>query len=295
MTGRFAPSPTGPLHVGNLRTALLAWLVARSADETFLVRMEDLDRATSAQRHERAQLDDLAALGLDHDGVVVRQSERFALYDAALTSLIERGLTYECYCTRREIRDAATAPHGDQPDGAYPGTCRDLTAPERAARRRDRPPAIRLKAGDLRITIHDELAGTHHGHVDDDQDVRVVVRGDDLLASTPRQVLLQRLLDLPTPRYVHVPMVVGPDGQRLAKRHGAVTLADVAAEGVPAQRVLHALAASLGLIEPGKHADVTDLARTFDLASVARRGRAPVALAELQRTWQSRSSTARRR
>jgi len=257
--------------------------------------MEDLDRATSAQRHERAQLDDLAALGLDHDGVVVRQSERFALYDAALTSLIERGLTYECYCTRREIRDAATAPHGDQPDGAYPGTCRDLTAPERAARRPDRPPAIRLKAGDLRITIHDELAGTHHGHVDDDQDVRVVVRGDDLLASTPRQVLLQRLLDLPTPRYVHVPMVVGPDGQRLAKRHGAVTLADVAAEGVPAQRVLHALAASLGLIEPGKHADVTDLARTFDLASVARRGRAPVALAELQRTWQSRSSTARRR
>jgi len=306
MTGRFAPSPTGPLHVGNLRTALLAWLVARSGRQPFLVRMEDLDRATSASRHERAQLDDLAALGLDHDGAVVRQSERFALYDAALTSLVERGLTYECFCTRREIRDAITAPHGEQPGGAYPGTCRDLTEAERAARRRDRPPALRLRAGDMSIVVDDELAGQYHGHVDDvvlrrndgvpaynlavvvddaDQGVDVVVRGDDLLASTPRQVLLQRLLDLPSPRYVHVAIVIGEDRQRLAKRHGAVTLADLAAEGVPAHRVLDALTLSLGLTAAGEQADVAALASRFDLAAVARRGHAPVPLAELQRAW----------
>jgi glutamyl-tRNA synthetase len=294
VTGRFAPSPTGPLHVGNLRTALLAWVVARAAGEPFRVRMEDLDRVTSSVAHEAAQLGDLAAVGVDWDGEVVRQSERFARYDAAVDDLTDRGLTYECFCTRREIRDAASAPHG--PELRYPGTCRDLSAADRAARRRERPAAVRLRAPGDPIRVVDLLAGEHTGVPDDvvlrrndgvpaynlavvvddaAQEVDVVVRGDDLLASTPRQVLLQRLLAFPTPRYAHVPLVVGADGERLAKRHGAVTLADV---DVPPARVRRGLLASLGI-------DGDEPLAGFDLARVRDRGRSPVALADLQRSW----------
>ena len=306
MSGRFAPSPTGALHLGNLRTALLAWLVARSIGERFIVRMEDLDRANSSIEHERQQLADLQALGLDHDGDVVRQSERFALYDDAIERLHARGLTYECYCTRREIRDAVSAPHGDQAEGGYPGTCRDLTAGERVVRRRQRPPSVRLRGDDRPIAVHDLLAGEYIGIVDDvvlrrndgvpaynlavvvddaDQEITTVVRGDDLLSSTPRQVLLQRLLGLPTPQYVHVPLVVGADGQRLAKRHGAVVLADLAAEGVSPAMVRDALAASLGVAELGEHVAPAELVTRFDLRAVARQGREPVAVSDLQRSW----------
>jgi glutamyl-tRNA synthetase len=118
--GRFAPSPTGTLHLGNLRTALLAWLFARSADARFLMRMEDLDTGRVRERFYDEQLHDLAALGLDWDGPVVRQSERLALYADAVDRLRADGLVYECWCTRAEIREAASAPHGDLPEGAYP-------------------------------------------------------------------------------------------------------------------------------------------------------------------------------
>jgi glutamyl-tRNA synthetase len=302
VTGRFAPSPTGPLHVGNLRTALLAWLLARANDETFLVRMEDLDRVTSSVEHEQRQLAELAAIGLDWDGPVVRQSERFDRYHAAIEDLTARGLTYECYCTRKEIREAAQAPHG--PDLAYPGTCRDLTAAQRAERRRERPAALRLRAPGEAITVEDGLAGSYTAVPDDvvlrrndgvpaynlavvvddaAQGVSTVVRGDDLLSSTPRQVLLQQLLGLPTPSYVHVPLVVGADGERLAKRHGAVTLEDL--PGVPVERVVGALGASLGLLPPGTAATAAELLAGFDLARVAARGRSPVPLVDLQRSW----------
>jgi glutamyl-tRNA synthetase len=302
VTGRFAPSPTGPLHLGNLRTALLAWLLARANGEPFLVRMEDLDRVTSSVEHERRQLADLAAIGLDWDGPVVRQSERFDRYHAAIDALTEQGLTYECYCTRREIREAARAPHG--PDLTYPGTCRDLTAAQRAARRRERPAALRLRAPAEPITVEDGLAGSYTAVPDDvvlrrndgvpaynlavvvddaAQGVTTVVRGDDLLGSTPRQILLQRLLGLPTPTYVHVPLVVGTDGERLAKRHGAVTLEDLA--GVPVERIVGALAASLGLVPEGTAVTAGELLDDFDLARVAARGRSPVPLADLQRSW----------
>jgi glutamyl-tRNA synthetase len=304
VTGRFAPSPTGPLHVGNLRTALLAWLLARSAGDRFVVRMEDLDRANSSPRHEAAQLADLAALGLDWDGAVIRQSDRFELYEAAITRLRDNGLLYECYCTRKDIRDAVAAPHG--PDGAYPGTCRDLTEAERAVRRAVRPPALRLRATGERITVDDALAGSFTGSADDvvlrrndgvpaynlavvvddaAQGVTEVVRADDLLPSTPRQVLLQRLLGLPPVTYVHVPLVVGADGERLAKRDGAVTLADLAVDDVTPSRVLAGLAASLGLAVPGEAVTAVELAARFDLGRVTRRGRTPVPLAELQRSW----------
>src|SRR5215211_7662530 len=165
VTGRFAPSPTGPLHVGNLRTALLAWVLARSTGDGFVVRMEDLDRATSSTDHEARQLAELAAVGLDWDGPVVRQSERFARYHAAIESLEGRGLTYECFCTRREIREAAQAPHG--PDVAYPGTCRELTDAERSSRRHERPAALRLRADGDPVTIVDRLAGEFTAVPDD--------------------------------------------------------------------------------------------------------------------------------
>jgi glutamyl-tRNA synthetase len=293
VTGRFAPSPTGPLHVGNLRTALLAWLVARSAGERFVVRMEDLDRSNTSAAHEVRQLTDLAAIGLDWDGPVLRQSERFDRYEHAISELVARGLVYECYCTRREILEAAEAPHG--PVGAYPGTCRDLSPAVRAARRTERPPALRLLASNAPISFDDALAGRVTGVPDDvvlrrndgvpaynlavvvddaAQGVDTVVRGDDLVPSTPRQIHLQQLLGLPAVRYAHVPLVVGDDGQRLAKRHGAVTLQDLAAEGVPGERVAAALRESLGLGEAA-----------FDLAHVAAIGREPVPLADLQRSW----------
>ena len=133
-TGRYAPSPTGPLHAGNLRTAVLAWLFARSAGSPFLLRIEDLDRVASREEHVRSHLDDLAALGIDWDGPVVRQSDRFAFYEEALAALEAEGLLYPCYCSRREVQAAVSAPHGPVPGGTYPGTCRDLGPADRAAR-----------------------------------------------------------------------------------------------------------------------------------------------------------------
>ncbi|NMD56630.1 MULTISPECIES: tRNA glutamyl-Q(34) synthetase GluQRS [Tsukamurella] len=254
--GRYAPSPSGDLHVGNLRTALLAWLFARSTGRDFLLRVEDLDRV--AEGAEARQLADLAAIGLDWDGAVVRQSARTAGYAAALTRLD----VYECYCTRREILSAPSAPHA--PEGAYPGTCRDLTDEERAARRRERPAALRLRATVDEFTVTDLLHGEYTGAVDDfvlrrgdgtyaynlavvvddaAQGVDQVVRGDDLLSSAPRQAYLGTLLGHPPPTYAHVPMVLGPTGVRLAKRDGAVTMTE---RGGPAV-VLPEIAASLRL------------------------------------------------
>ncbi len=269
-TGRFAPSPTGPLHVGNLRTALLAWLFARSSGSLFRVRVEDLDRAAAREEHVRAHLADLKALGLDWDGEVVRQSDRFDRYEEAIARLAADDMLYPCYCSRREVLAAVSAPHGPQPGGAYPGTCRDLTPHDRAVREAEgRRPAWRVRAGGERVDVVDRLHG-RFGRVVDDfvvrrsdgapayqlavvvddaaQGVGEVVRGDDLLDSTPRQVWLGRRLELPVPAYAHVPVVVGVDGERLAKRHGAVTLADLEAAGVSPPRLLTTMAVSLGLV-----------------------------------------------
>jgi glutamyl-tRNA synthetase len=290
--GRFAPSPSGPLHLGNLRTALLAWLFARSAGARFLLRIEDLDPGRSRREHEAGQLADLAALGLDWDGPVVRQSARRDRHRAALETLRAAGRVYPCWCTRAEIREAASAAHGAFPEGAYPGTCRRLTAAQRATHERSgRPPALRLDAGAARVAFVDRLHGPVDAVVDDlvlwrndgtpaynlavvvddgEQGIGEVVRGDDLLDTTPRQLLLQRLLDLPTPAYAHVPLVLGPDGARLAKRHGAVTLADRVARGETPADVRAWMAASLGLAEPGEAADVQLLLARFDPAALPR-------------------------
>lgn len=264
--GRFAPSPTGPLHLGSLRTALVAWLFARSQSARFRLRIEDLDPQRSRREFEDAQTADLAALGIDWDGPVVRQSDRVGLYEQALADLRSQDRLYPCFCTRAEIREAASAPHGEYPEGAYPGTCLRLSDTERRARERSgRPYALRLRAEGERIEFVDRLLGPRATRVDDfvvsradgvpayqlavvlddaDQGIGEVVRGADLVTSTPRQILLGRLLGLPQPTYAHVPLVLGADGARLAKRHGAVTLAQ-RAEG-PAS-VLAELAHTLGL------------------------------------------------
>ncbi|WP_028061786.1 tRNA glutamyl-Q(34) synthetase GluQRS [Candidatus Solirubrobacter pratensis] len=258
MRGRFAPSPTGTLHLGNLRTAVLAWLFARSAGSEFLMRIEDLDAGRVRSRFVGAQLEDLAAIGLDWDGDAIAQSERGALYADALGRLD----TYECFCTRAEIREAASAAHG--PVGMYPGTCRSLTVAQRAQlRAAGRVPALRVRTDGEVVGFEDRVAGFFEGAVDDfvvrrndgahaynlavvvddaAQGVEEVVRGADLLDSTPRQLWLARALGVPDPSYAHVPLVLGPDGRRLAKRHGDVTLREVA----PADAVAW-MARSLGL------------------------------------------------
>jgi glutamyl-tRNA synthetase len=255
--GRFAPSPTGVLHLGNLRTALLAWLFARSAGSSFLVRVEDLDTGRVRPGFAERQLADMAAIGLDWDGEVVWQSARTELYAEALSRLP----VYECFCTRAEVAAAASAAHG--PVGAYPGTCRGLSEAERAERRRERAPALRVDAGGAVVSFTDRLLGPQSGFVDDFvvrrndgafaynlavvvddglQGVEEVVRGADLVDSTPRQIWLGRALGYPELSYAHVPLVLGPDGRRLAKRHGDVTLREVA----PAA-ALAWMGASLGL------------------------------------------------
>jgi glutamyl-tRNA synthetase len=290
--GRFAPSPTGDLHLGNLRTALVAWLFARSAGSRFVMRVEDLDDRVSNRDHEARQLEDLTAIGIDWDGAVVRQSERFELYHESIRRLTGAGLTYECTCTRREIREAASASHGEAPEGAYPGTCLRLTERERAARRADgRPAALRLRAQVATIELFDRIHGEYRGTVDDvvlrrndgvpaynlavvvdddAQGIEEVVRGDDLLPSTPRQMHLADLLGLARPTHAHVPLVLGIDGQRLSKRHGSVTLADRLAGGDTPAEVRSLLATSLGLAEPGEPVSVDQLADRFDPAALPR-------------------------
>lgn len=291
--GRYAPSPSGDLHFGNLRTAVLAWLFARQSGRRFYMRVEDIDSERSSEESARRQLEDLAALGIEWDDPVLYQHERGAAYAEALAALP----TYECYCTRRDIREAASAPHA-QP-GMYPGTCRNLTDQERASRRsllhtEGRLPAVRLKAQAPEWTVHDALRGEYTGAVDDVilkrggrvdqaqagdwaynlavvvddgyQGVDQVVRGDDLLASAPAQAYLAHLLGYAEPGYVHVPLVVSRGGRRLAKRDGAVTLREMAPDG-DYRPVVEAIAASLG--HPGVD-DLAALARVFEPADLPR-------------------------
>jgi glutamyl-tRNA synthetase len=259
--GRFAPSPSADLHIGNLRTAVLAWLFARSTGRRFLMRVDDLDDRTHTDIAHR-QLDDLAAIGLTWDEEPEWQTAHPVRYDEAITQLADRGLLYECYCSRKDIAQAPRAPHS--PQGAYPGTCRRLTDAQRETRRIEigRPPALRLRTDTVAFTVRDELHGDYTGIVDDfvvrrgdgvaaynlavvvddsAQGVDQVVRGDDLLSSSPRQAYLAAVLGHRAPTYAHVALVLNEDGARLAKRDGAVTLAEI---GV--KRALAQIAESLG-------------------------------------------------
>jgi glutamyl-tRNA synthetase len=220
----------------------------------------------------------------------VRQSERTWLYDDALAKLHAAGRLYSCFCTRAEIREAASAPHGELPEGFYPGTCRDIPAAERRARIESGERfALRVRANGARIDWHDRLQGARSGLVDDfvvvradgvhayqlavvvddaDQEIGEVVRGDDLLDSTPRQILLCRILGLPVPSYAHVPLVIGPDGARLAKRHGRSTIGD---RDEPPRATLAWLAHSLGLAAGTERVDSpAALVDEFDPARLPR-------------------------
>jgi glutamyl-tRNA synthetase len=293
VAGRFAPSPTGDLHLGNLRTAAIAWLAARSRGDGFVVRMEDLDRQQSSVGIEAAQLRDLAELGIDWDGDVVRQSDRFDRYEAAIDELAARELVYECFCSRREIRNeiaaASSAPHG--PPGSYPGTCRHLTDRARGDRRgTGRRPALRLRAEGQEIVFTDRVHGAVVGTVDDvvlrrndgvpaynlavvvddaAQGVDEVVRGDDLLASTARQIHLQELLGYTRPDYVHVPLVVAGGGERLAKRDGLpLTITELAAVGVGPSDIVQWIAGSLGRDTMRTPVTLGELVEGFDASAL---------------------------
>jgi len=294
--GRFAPSPTAGLHLGNLRTAMIAWLSARSAGSRFLLRSEDLDQVAYRREHEISALNDLHALGLDHDGPVIRQSERTEIYRSAIDRLIAADLTYPCYCSRREVlaESAASiaAPHGPRAAGTYPGTCRTLDRAGRAEHEASgRTPSLRVRAEGTSVSFVDGLAGSFEGQVDDfvirradgtpaynlavvvddaAQGVDEVVRGDDLLETTPRQIHIARLLELPFPAYLHVPLVFGPDGERLAKRHGSVTLSDQLLKGRTPGDVLADFAVSLGMAELNERPSLAQLVERFDPRALPR-------------------------
>lgn len=285
-TGRFAPSPTGRLHLGNLRTALVAWLYARVDDSPFLLRFEDLDTGSVRVRHYTTQADDLTAIGLDWDGPVVNQSDRYRVYDEALSRLRDHDLVYPCFCSRREIRDAVSAPNHGHGGHHYPGTCANLSSREQTRRSHMRPAALRLRAQGMVGGITDELVGQHELALDDfvirrndgtpayhlavvvddaAQGVEVIVRGDDLVESACRQIVLYDLLELRRPAgYAHVPLLLAPDGTRLAKRHGAVDLDDRRARGESPSQVLAVLAASIGLCELEEPVTAQELLERFD-------------------------------
>ena len=305
MRGRFAPSPTGQLHLGNARTALFAWLDARSAGGAFLMRIEDLDQARVQPNAEAQQLDELAWLGIDWDEgpdrggpfAPYRQSERTARYDAALERLLAANRAFLCACSRADVARAASAPHDDAAgEPRYPGTCRaaDPSAVVARAAAQGRAPAVRFAGGGQRIDFVDEVHGAVASEADgvddfvlrradgtasyqlavvvDDAAMKVtrVVRGDDLLRSTPRQIALYRALEMTPPAFAHVPLVVTSGGERLAKRTRPASLASLRERGLAPETVIGALAASAGLRAPGRPLPAAALVDGFSLRDIAR-------------------------
>lgn len=292
VVGRLAPSPTGALHLGNARTFLSAWLSVRSRGGTLLLRIEDIDGPRVKPGAAAEAIADLQWLGLDWDGEPLLQSTRAAAHAAAAARLVELGLAYPCVCSRKEIDAAASAPHeGLEHEPVYPGTCRgrfaDLVAARAATGREaalrfcvDVPavpfvdgfagPQPGLVRGDFVIQKRDGLPAYQLAVVVDDAATAVdeVVRAEDLLPSTPRQLLLYRALGLREPCFRHVPLVVGGDGLRLAKRHGDTSLRHLREQGVAADAVVGFLAASLGLRAAGGRCRPAELVAEFDWAKV---------------------------
>ena len=292
--GRLAPSPTGSLHLGNARTFLLAWLSVRARGGTLLLRVEDIDGPRIKPGATVATLEDLRWLGLDHDGEVLVQSEHLDRYRAAAARLLADGAAYPCVCTRAEVEQAASAPHESDADGAvYPGTCRgrfgDLAAAKAAT---GRDAALRFRVDVDAVPFDDGFAGPQQGRLRGDfvvqkrdggpayqlavvvddagQGVTEVLRADDLLPSTPRQLLLYRALGRLPPRFVHVPLVVGGDGLRLAKRHGDTSLRHLRAGGVSAPRLVGHLAFLCGLRPRGTECTARELLPDFALDALPR-------------------------
>lgn len=296
--GRFAPTPSGRMHLGNAFSALMAWLSARSAGGEMALRIEDLDPRAQSRERAEALIDDLSWLGLDWDLGPVFQSERDARYDAALARLADAGLTYPCFCTRAELH-AASAPHVSDGTPVYPGTCRGLSPDEVARRSATRPPATRLRVpdaddpagtiefcdlawgprrevlarecGDFLVRRSDGVVAYQLAVVVDDAEMGVtqVVRGRDLLGSCARQIYLARLLGHEPPAFGHVPLLVAPDGRRLSKRERDLDLGALRARGVRPERVVSVLAAAVGLVSPGTDVSASELVGAFSWDALA--------------------------
>ena len=282
--GRYAPSPTGRLHLGNLRTALLAWLQVRLRGGQFLLRMEDLDTPRVVEGSADQILRDLEWLGLSWDGPVMWQSDRTEAYIAALNSLEQDNLIYPCFCSRKDLRDAASAPHGAT--AVYPGHCSNLSQAERTARRQEKEPATRLRVSDQIIRFTDQVLGEQQQSlqsevgdfvikradglfayqlavvVDDlEQGVTDVLRGADLLDSSARQQYLAGLLEPEAPEftYWHVPLLNDEHGNRMAKRDGSNSLDTWLAQGKTAKQLLGEFAWQLGFIDSSESLNTTEL------------------------------------
>lgn len=301
--GRFAPTPSGLMHIGNARTALLSWLQIRSQNGQFVLRMEDIDKPRSRPELGAQALADLRWLGLDWDEgpdtggpySPYVQSERQRLYDEALCKLEQAGKLYPCYCSRAELAAIASAPHGLQSEGpSYPGTCRALSRAEQQERRRHKTPSLRFAAADEPIAYYDLAAGAQTfpagaggdfivkradgiisyqlAVVVDDAAMGItdVLRGYDLLDSTPRQLMLYEALGLQAPRFAHIPLLVGEDGRRLAKRHGSIALSALRDHGIPPEKIVGFLAAISGLLERPEPVRPSELLSNFALSRIPR-------------------------
>jgi glutamyl-tRNA synthetase len=314
---RLAPSPTGALHLGNARTFLVNWLLARKRGWRIVLRIEDLDGPRIKRGAAGQLVDDLQWLGFDWDEGPVYQSSRRDLYHVALQKLIATDHAYACVCSRKEVEAAASAPHAEDGAAVYPGTCRGMYASVEAARDAvGCAPALRFKIPARRITeFNDAFAGlrafdvaTELGDfviaksdgtpayqlavVLDDIDMKVthIIRGDDLIDSTPRQILLYEALGFANriPTYIHLPLVIGPDGRRLAKRHGDTRLSYYRSRGVAPQHIVALLARWCGIKDAPEHARPVDLLSCFDLRAIPRN---PITFTGADHAWlESRAS-----
>jgi glutamyl-tRNA synthetase len=300
--GRFAPSPSGEMHLGNAWTALLAWLQVRSSSGEMVLRIEDLDPDRSKPVFIEQLIRDLRWLGLDwHEGPDIggdyglyRQDERRHLYDTALAKLDEAGFLYPCYCSRVELRSVAQAPHAGEMPHSYPGTCRFLTigqCREKESEGRKASLRLRVPSGNIMFTdlcqgfygqdiLHEvgdfivrRADGVHAYQlavVVDDAAMKIthVLRGADLLDSTPRQLLIYQLLGLEMPQFAHVPLILGEDGQRLSKRHGDVSLAGLRRKGVKPETIVGYLAYKANLTNQWESLTTTELIAGFDLRKI---------------------------
>lgn len=292
--GRIAPSPSGHMHLGNAFSALLAWAFARSAGGAFVVRLEDLDERCQNPAHAQGLLDDLHWLGLDWDGEPVVQTERVATYEEALARIGDVAELYECFCSRADLH-AATAPHASDGTPLYTGTCYRMEASERAALAGEHRFALRLHVPDETIAFVDAIQGPHEQSlanecgdfvlrrsdgvfayqlvcvVDDiASGVTQVVRGRDLLSSTPRQMLLYNLLDAPVPEFAHHPLLLASDGRRLSKRDGDSTIVGMRERGVAPEAIVGYLAHLAGQVEVGESMSAVELLDVFDATRIPR-------------------------
>lgn len=301
--GRFAPTPSGYLHVGNALTALLAWLQVRQQNGTFILRIEDLDDKRLHPKYIAALFEDLHWLGIDWDEgpesggpfSPYHQKDRTHLYHAAFEELKNRGLLYPCFCSRKQLRAFAVAPHGVTSEGpAYSGKCRYLSEEERLRKATDKTPSWRFilpdtpmafddlvygkqtfaagAGGDFVVCRADEVFGYQLAVVIDDAAMGVthVLRGNDLLDSTPRQLCLYQALGLTPPSFAHVPLIYASNGERLAKRNGQMPLRSMRKEGLRPQHLIGYLAWLTGLLVKPEPIELLELIKEFDVRKIVR-------------------------